>query len=427
MFVYSPAAIRWGLLASLLSFTLIGLQAQSVRVGAAKVILTPDPLLPVSGGIGTPKPVTMKHGDLYARVMVIEQGGERVAIVGLDNLGWPKSLGDRSRALVPGIPPENILIGATHTHSAPDAYGFPDLSGRIGADTAYISDCVIKIAAAINEAVQHLEPAWLRIGEGEAVGKIAYNYYAPQLYDPRCNVVQAVAANDTTRTLATLINYAIHPEVIGSERSILSPDVCGPLYDYVEKETGGTAVFMNGALGGMVTADNRRSDGQEAADWQECKRIGELLGKEALRIVGTAPWQQTPQLTCRSMNVTFPIESPMLRQIIQMSPLMQGMADDNISTQVNLINLGTAQILTIPGEALPNIGYYLKRKMKGTQNFLFGLTNDAFGYILTQVDFNSFKRYDYVTRTSLGEMTGEIFIEKALELVASSPAPDQPE
>jgi hypothetical protein len=55
--------------------------------------------------------------------------------------------------------------------------------------------------------------------------------------------------------------------------------------------------------------------------------------------------------------------------------------------------------------------------MNTKQPFLFGLTNDAFGYMLTKVDFNSFKRYDYVSRTSLGEMTGEIYIEQALKLV----------
>ncbi len=34
-----------------------------------------------------------------------------------------------------------------------------------------------------------------------------------------------------------------------------------------------------------------------------------------------------------------------------------------------------------------------------------GLTQDAFGYILTSVDFESFRRYDYVSETSLGEHT----------------------
>jgi len=88
-----------------------------------------------------------------------------------------------------------------------------------------------------------------------------------------------------------------------------------------------------------------------------------------------------------------------------------------------VVNLANAQILTIPGEALPNIGCYHKRKMHGEHNLLFGLTNDAFGYILTRVDWNSFDRYDYITRTCLGEMTGEIFIEHALRFVNECPRP----
>ena len=114
----------------------------------------------------------------------------------------------------------------------------------------------------------------------------------------------------------------------------------------------------------------------------------------------------------------------MMLQIMKMSPLAYPSSEDGmISTTVNLVNIGNAQILTIPGEALPNIGYYLKRKMRGEHNLLFGLTNDAFGYILTKVDFNSFKRYEYITRTSLGEMTGETFINEALDLIQSSPFP----
>ena len=95
---------------------------------------------------------------------------------------------------------------------------------------------------------------------------------------------------------------------------------------------------------------------------------------------------------------------------------------DFVSTQVNLLNIGTAQVLTIPGEALPNIGYYIKRHMNTKEPFLFGLTNDAFGYMLTKVDFNSFKTYDYISKTSLGEMTGEIYIREALKMIAESPA-----
>ena len=108
------------------------------------------------------------------------------------------------------------------------------------------------------------------------------------------------------------------------------------------------------------------------------------------------------------------------------SPLRYPHGDDrSVTARINLVNLGDAQILTIPGEALPNIGFYLKRKMRGTYNLLFGMTDDAFGYILTKVDFGSFPRYDYVSRTSLGEMTGEILIEKSLEFVKAAPSPDR--
>ncbi|MCA9112728.1 MAG: hypothetical protein KDA52_22440, partial [Planctomycetaceae bacterium] len=64
-------------------------------------------------------------------------------------------------------------------------------------------------------------------------------------------------------------------------------------------------------------------------------------------------------------------------------------------------------------------------KMHGEHNLLFGLTNDAFGYILTKVDFNSFPRYDYISRTSLGEMTGEILIENSLTFIEGAPTPDK--
>lgn len=63
--------------------------------------------------------------------------------------------------------------------------------------------------------------------------------------------------------------------------------------------------------------------------------------------------------------------------------------------------------------------------MNTAQPFLFGLTNDAFGYIITKEDFISFKRYEYISRTSLGEMTGEIYVDETLLLIEESPAPDK--
>jgi hypothetical protein len=402
------------------------------EVGVGKAIITPDPLLPVSGGVGPSNPTTGKQGDLSARAMVFQEGETRVGVVQLDLLGFPSVLCDRVRKQVPRIAAENILIGSTHTHSAPDCYGFPGLDGKASGDLEYMDFVCNQAAIALNQALDNLQRAQLKIATGEAQGKIAYNYYAPELYDPRMSVIQAIAPDG--KTIGTLVNYAIHPEVLGNRLGLVSPDLVGPLCDKLEADLGGMSMFMNGAQGGMITADNRvldkladplKAKWHDARNWEECLRIGQLMASEAERIVQDAEPQTDPELACHALEVKFPVDSRLMWTIILASPLKYPHDKQNksITTRLNLVNIGNAQILTIPGEALPNIGYYLKRQMKGKNNLLFGLTNDAFGYILTKVDFNSFDRYEYISQTSLGERTGEILIENALRLIEDSPAP----
>jgi hypothetical protein len=423
---------RYGIL-SLIIFvcSMAAPAAAELKVGVGKSIITPDPLLPVSGGVGPSRPTTGKRGELSARAMVLQRGETKVAVVQLDLLGFPSVLTARVHKQVPRIPSENILIGSTHTHSAPDCYGFPGLDGKSSANLEYMDFVCSQAAAAVNQAIDSLQPAHLKIATGNAQGKIAYNYYAPELYDPRMSVIQAVTP--AGETICILVNYAVHPEVLGNGVGLVSPDLVGPLCDKLEADVGGMAMFMNGAQGGMITADNRLLDKpsdplkakwNDARTWEECLRIGRLMADEAQRIIKDARPQADPPLSCHAREVKFPVASDLMWMIILESPLKYPYnRDRTITTRLNLVNIGNAQILTIPGEALPNIGYYLKRNMNGEHNLLFGLTNDAFGYILTKVDFNSFERYDYISRTSLGEMTGEILIENALELIESSPAP----
>lgn len=400
------------------------------RVGTAVRMITPDPLLPISGGMGPTSPATQKQGDLTARAAVFEQGETRVAVVSLDLLGFPSVLCDRARGLVPGMPPENILIAATHTHSAPDCYAFPDGQGGHTGNLDYMDLVCKKIAEAINEAVGNLTPAHLKVATGKVEGKVAYNYYAPDLYDRRASVIQAVRPNG--EPILTLVNYAVHPEVLGNDQGILSPDLVGPFCERIESRLGGMAMFVNGAQGGMVTADNRdldrprdslRAVWEDSRTWQECVRIGHALADESMRIIADSPIQKDPALFCAALNVTFPVESDAIWMAVTLSPLGYPHGNERqITTRINLVNLGNAQIVTIPGEALPNIGFYLKRKMQGGHNLLFGLTNDGLGYLMTRVDYGSFDRYAYITRVSLGETAGEILIERALELVAKCPA-----
>ncbi len=323
-------------------------QAQ-IQVGAASRVITPDPLLPVSGGMGAPNPAREKRGELTSRAIVLRKGEVSVAIVSLDLLGFPSVLCDRVRAQVSRIPAANILIGSTHTHSAPDCYAFPDGKGGHTGDLQYMDLVCDRTAQAINEAIDRLQPASLKIATGEAHGKIAYNYYAPDLYDRRMNVIQARTPQG--KPIATLVNYAVHPEVLGNDIGVCSPDLVGPLYDQLEAQTGGMGLFMNSAQGGMVTADNRNLDQpkntqpgywHDARSWDECVRIGKLMADEALRLVNDAAEQKDPTLYCAALAVRFPVESDLMWAVVTGSPLKYPHgADRSITTRINLVNVGT--------------------------------------------------------------------------------------
>src|ERR1051325_6044971 len=132
--------------------------AAEFKAGIAFRNVTPDPLLPVSGGVGPSHKVTKKEDDLNVRDLVFEQDKTRAAIVGADFLGFPATLGNKVRAAIKGIPAENILIGATHTHSAPNCYGFPDGKGGTASDPKYLDLVCKRLTEAIREAARNFQP-----------------------------------------------------------------------------------------------------------------------------------------------------------------------------------------------------------------------------------------------------------------------------
>ena len=160
--------------------------------------------------------------------------------------------------------------------------------------------------------------------------------------------------------------------------------------------------------------------------WDECLRIGHLMAAEARRIIKDAAEQKEPALFCDSINVRFPVNSMLMWGVIEGSPLKYPHNDDqSINARINLLNLGNAQVLTIPGEALPNIGFYLKRQDAWQEQPIVWPDKRSVRLHLDESRFSQLSPLRLRLRTSLGEMTGEILIEKSLELVKRTPAPDR--
>ncbi len=130
----------------------------ALRVGAAAVDISPRhlPAL-VSGGFLARTADTVRD-RLFARALVLDDGSTRLALVVVDTLMMPRELVDRVRraaAAGSGIEESNIVLAATHTHSAPSVMG----ALGTGVDEAYVKQLPDQIVEAVCRAAQRLEPA----------------------------------------------------------------------------------------------------------------------------------------------------------------------------------------------------------------------------------------------------------------------------
>ena len=96
-----------------------------LRAGAATSVITP-PIGSMRVGGFVPLPSTHVHDELHARCLVLDDNHKKIAIVICDLLGFHRSVSIEARRIIQeetGIPPENVIISATHTHSAGSALG----------------------------------------------------------------------------------------------------------------------------------------------------------------------------------------------------------------------------------------------------------------------------------------------------------------
>lgn len=136
------------------------------RAGAATSNVTPPLGGAIIGGF-VPFPATDVHDELHVRCLVLDDGKTRLALVVCDLLGVSSLVSAEARKLVQektGIPAENVLVSATHTHSATSALAkSPD-----GKPDDYQRFVIQRIADAAGCAVKRLRPAQVGWGAAQA-------------------------------------------------------------------------------------------------------------------------------------------------------------------------------------------------------------------------------------------------------------------
>src|SRR4051794_36678235 len=94
------------------------------RAGVASVAITPETNLWMAGYAARTKPAEGKETDLFAKALALEDGhGTRLVIVTLDLIGVPRTLRKNLESRCAdayALPPEGLLLNASHTHSGPE-------------------------------------------------------------------------------------------------------------------------------------------------------------------------------------------------------------------------------------------------------------------------------------------------------------------
>jgi len=381
--------------------------APRLQAGAAAVKITPSLTRPVYiAGYELNRVAESVHDDLWARALVLDDGRTRMAVVSLDLVGVSNQRVNKLRQNIRSVPKENVLIACTHVHSGPDSLGLwgPSFTAT-GIDPLYMERLNDRIVAAVDLAARSVRPVRLSAGVTTVPDGLVYNSREP-IQDKELTALRFEAEDG--QTVATVINYGGHPEI--NKSKALTSDFVGVVRETTEKRFGGVAIFLNGALGGMVTP---RVSGHT---FEEVERIGRGVGQSAIAALEQAAPVTDSPLTVRRRELRLPLENDGFKLLSAVRVLDSEPKDGMVPTEVWRVDLGPITWVTIPGEILPKPALALKEKMPGKYRMIVALGNDELGYILDPEDFDK-KRYSYEKSMSVGKKTWPLLFEAAQDLL----------
>ena len=228
--------------------------------------------------------------DLWATVLVVEDGRERAAVVDLDLVIITD---EEARAIaqavgrVLGIRPEQVRVSVTHNHTGPPPSRWDWLEGTAEL-RRYYEMLPAFAAGAARIALGGLRPARLGAGEGQSRVAVNRRETAPDgrracgvnpdgIIDPAVLVVRI--DGDDGRPIAAVVGYTMHPTTAGPTFRRITADWPGHLKRTVEQLTGATCFFAQGATGNIGPGPEGFTD-----DAGVLRRLGMLVGCEATRV-----------------------------------------------------------------------------------------------------------------------------------------------
>ncbi len=264
--------MRW--IGSFLLFACGG-QAADYKAGVARVAITPEKPIYLSGYANRNRPSEGVLHDLWAKALAIEDSrGGRVVIVTTDLIGLPRWLSESIGARVAKqhrLERARLVLNSSHTHTGPvvarNLNTMFDLKPEEQrAIDEYAQKLQEQVVTLVGAALQDLQPAGLSFGNGRAGFAMNRRQPSPQGVrlgvnppgpsDHDVPVLQVTSPEGKLR--AALFGYACHNTTLTGEFYQVSGDYSGFAQIGVEQaHPGVTAMFL--ALCGADQNPNPRS------------------------------------------------------------------------------------------------------------------------------------------------------------------------
>lgn len=408
-------------------------------------------------GFHQSRPATGVHDDLWSRVMVIDDGEIRIAIVALDAIGFfYEDAVDIRESLPKELEIDYTVVCSSHDHEAPDLLGiWGDGLFTSGVNKDYLQSVKDQTILAITEAVNNLRPSELRFSQDMTGAEhLVQDTRKPIVLDPGIRIIHVVDTESDT-TLGTLISWANHAETLWSDNLLISSDFPHYIRDGVENGVrnngrvvipgvGGTAVYVNGAIGGLMTTrpnfpipDPITNEIHIGATFEKTRAQGLQIAKLVLNSVhGNAVESITSgKISLVSKPIFLPVDNWKFRLGFFLGILDRKMSGwMKTATEVAAFRIGPADFIAVPGEIYPEmvnggieapVGQDfnlmpqeippLRELMPGKFKFVLGLANDEIGYIIPKSEWDTKHPHlyhdhnsPYGEENSMGPETGTI-------------------
>jgi hypothetical protein len=419
--------------------------AAEFRAGAHAQPISPTTFpAPVNGSLRA-NFATSVHDHMHARALAIHDGQKELILCVVDSCMIPGTICDEAKQIASaktGVPASQILISATHTHSA--ATLGPTFQSN--PDPQYIAALPARIARGLIQAHENLEPAeiawasaddptqvfnrrWL-VKEGQQYtnpfgvttdrARMNPGFKSPLVskpagpVDPEVVILAARAKSDQ-RPLALLANYSLHyvggnPPISADYYGAFAEEVAARLNAGDGRYAGKPAfvgIMSNGTSGDVNNVNYGGDPPPRRQPGEQIRVVAKSVADAAMKAYGTLSFQ--PHVTLDSAETELPLkvrkpgEEDLARadEVLKTTPPGQDgqysdmraayaresvlLADypDEVPVKLQVHRIGELSIATIPCEVFVEIGLELKRRTPFERHFTVSLANGYNGYLPT--------------------------------------------